>query len=495
MKRGERWIFVLALLVGLFAVNLFSAHHFIRWDLTEQKEYTLSPATKKLLQGLDDVVTIRLYFSGNLPPALLSLRRDVGDLLGEFRTYAGAKLHIENFNPDEDQVTEQKVQMMGIPPLTVNVIQKDKQELAKVYLGMAVQFGDKQAVLPVVQSISNLEYQLTATIIKVSQKEKPKLGWYASTSAQESTDKPGLKLLREQLEDRYTIQEVDPKKIAEWSAKETPATILFVADPLDAKLWDKLEGYLKDGGKLLVFAETVAVEAGLQAKPQTLNINDFLKNHHIEVETDLALDQSNAMATFSGGMISYHIPYAYWPRVIRDTFDKKNPVTAELESLVFPWVSSLKIMDDPDKKTTILATTTSYGVTQAITEPTSLDPTGSEQAYGNGVRKETPLVAMENSNLLVVGNLRFVRDDFLKQFPENLTFFENAVDYFSLGESLIGIRSKSGAERPLVVISDQRKVLVKTLNMALTLVILMGTGVSVYWMRRSRHKALRIAYQ
>ena len=45
--------------------------------------------------------------------------------------------------------------------------------------------------------------------------------------------------------------------------------------------------------------------------------------------------------------------------------------------------------------------------------------------------------------LFVVGTSRLVEDRTAQQFADGAVFFENAVDYFALGEQLIGIRSRA----------------------------------------------------
>jgi ABC-type uncharacterized transport system involved in gliding motility auxiliary subunit len=59
----------------LVAANVVAQRWFSRWDLTEKREYSLSPATQKLLGGLEDRVVINAYFTRRLPPYLTNLRR------------------------------------------------------------------------------------------------------------------------------------------------------------------------------------------------------------------------------------------------------------------------------------------------------------------------------------------------------------------------------------------------------------------------------------
>ena len=53
------------LVLGLVVLNLFGRHIGGRLDLTPGKAYTLSPATRRLLGRLDDLVTIKLFASAS----------------------------------------------------------------------------------------------------------------------------------------------------------------------------------------------------------------------------------------------------------------------------------------------------------------------------------------------------------------------------------------------------------------------------------------------
>ena len=83
---GTQVVVEIVVVIAVLAfVNLLSLRFFSRVDLTEGKIFTISDSTKKLLKGLDDVVNIKVYFSKKLPPYLTTLRREVRDILDEYR--------------------------------------------------------------------------------------------------------------------------------------------------------------------------------------------------------------------------------------------------------------------------------------------------------------------------------------------------------------------------------------------------------------------------
>ena len=165
VRYGTNYIALIVILAAILGViNLLSYRHFLRADLTENKQYTISASTKKVLAGLDDIVNIKVYFSKKLPPYLTTLTDQVTDLLDEYRTYAKGNLNIEFIDPAEDPTMEQKLRFMGIPQVRLNVIERDQAQFTNVYLGMAILYGDNKEVIPAVTD-TNILLLLSCNIL------------------------------------------------------------------------------------------------------------------------------------------------------------------------------------------------------------------------------------------------------------------------------------------------------------------------------------------
>ena len=79
MKRSKVITQVLIFIGILVVVNMISENMFLRLDFTADKRYTLSNATKDILEDLDDVITVTAYFTKDLPPQLQKSRKDFED--------------------------------------------------------------------------------------------------------------------------------------------------------------------------------------------------------------------------------------------------------------------------------------------------------------------------------------------------------------------------------------------------------------------------------
>jgi ABC-2 type transport system permease protein len=530
LKRSTNYLILAIITLAILAViNFLSSRHFFRIDLSEGKLFTLSPSTRRLVGELDDLVTINAYFSKKLPSYLVNLRRQVEDLLDEYHAYARGNLQIEFIDPAEDPKTGERVRALGIPQVQMRVIEKDKQQVVVGYLGIAVMYEDKNEVIPVVQEISNLEYELTGAIKKVTAKEVKTLGFLSGHKEPDIDNE--YQLIAEELAKQYQLEKVDTSG-GEFIPEEVDT--LVVAGPKELAQHDLyiIDQFLMQGGKLLLLLDGVNVFKLtqpfqiMQATPRPQPLNDLLSGYGIRVNQDLVLDRSMANFTFSPQrFIRYSLPYPLFPRITKNFFNQENPVVSELELLVLPWASSLEILplDNPELKLTELCKTTDRAWVQMerfeINPQRQLPPPpGSERSYclaaavtgrfksfyadkpipptvkGKSLRRET-IKESPPTQIIVVGNSSFISNgfmgnNFIRQFTFNATFFLNAIDWLTLGEDLIDIRSRVVIERPLKELSEPGKRLVRYLGVGGVPLLVIGFGLVRFMLRRKRKAEL-----
>jgi len=177
------------LLIGIIAVvNFFSYQIFHRFDLTQGKVYSISSASKKTVGNLEDIVSIKAYFSGNLPSQFISVRQEVSDLLKEYQAYSGGKVRVEFIDPGDNEEIKKELYMKGIPQLTFQVLAKDQAQTVNGYMGLTVSYGDKTEVIPAIgQDTRDLEYRITTNIKKVTAKEIATIGYVTSNKTANPT--------------------------------------------------------------------------------------------------------------------------------------------------------------------------------------------------------------------------------------------------------------------------------------------------------------------
>ena len=483
----------LALAIVLFfilvIINGLSKKAFKRLDLTESKRYTISKSTKKLLGQLDDIVRVEAYFS-EAPDQVKLIKDEVKDMLDEYDAFASGNLQIEFINPTEDDDLKQKLRMKGIPEIQVQVREKDKIEVRNAYMGLVVVYGDKQEVIPVIQKTTTLEYDLTSAILKTTRKEAKTVGFLEGHDEVDIYGQ-GFENLRRELDKQYTLRKID---VSQGSPIESDVSTLIVAgpqSPLQANEKYEIDQFLMNGGKIVFLVDAVKMAPGsIQASPLSTGLTDLLSHYGIQLGNNLVQDISHDNLTYSqGGFMTITRPYPFFIKVLKsyqystgstsEGFPADSVATSGLDSLVLPWSTSLSVVAKEGVSTTIMAKTSNQAWTAQA--PYNLDPTrmftppsSVKNSYPVAVLlageftsfyagKEIPSASnedgeedTENKNkdrktvekspptqIVVVGTSQFLRQPRV----DGLTFFQNSIDYITLGSSLIGIRSKQISDR------------------------------------------------
>jgi ABC-2 type transport system permease protein len=176
------------LVTALVIVNLIFVNVWMyplrgaRLDLTEQKEYSLSQATRDLLADLQEPLLIRGYFSEKTHPLLAPLIPQIRDMLREYQIAAGGKLEVDIVDPATDPDIEAEAnQTYGIRPTPFQISGRYEASVINSYFNILMRYGDQSVILNYGDLIEvetlpdntldvhlrNLEYDLTRSIKKV----------------------------------------------------------------------------------------------------------------------------------------------------------------------------------------------------------------------------------------------------------------------------------------------------------------------------------------
>ena len=153
----------------LVILNIVSRNIFFRWDLTDNKMYSLSESSKSVVGKIDDRLTMKVYFSDNLPGEYGNNRRYLQDILEEYAAYSGGNIHFEFYRTDDDEKMKEDAQKSGIQPVQLQVIENDNLEVKRVYMGMVFLYEDERETIPVIQTTTGLEYEITTKIKKFAE--------------------------------------------------------------------------------------------------------------------------------------------------------------------------------------------------------------------------------------------------------------------------------------------------------------------------------------
>lgn len=502
------------LIVGIVLMfNYIASQHFFRVDLTQQQLFAVADSSKEIMRNLDDVVSVKVYFSEKLPPQLFQVRQYLDDMLEELDSYSGGNLRVEFLNPADPKVAQEALGF-GIPRVRMNIVEKDKLEVKKGFLGAAVIYGDKLEILPIIQNHSNIEYDLVAAIKKVTASEPVRLAFLTGHGEPTLEEHIGIDplvdsfgILKQALDRNYDTQLVN---LEQGDSLEGYNALLIAGSKtaFSEKEQYAIDQYLLTGGNIIAFLDAIEVSNSLAATVIDLGLDDFLKHYGVQIEKKFVMDRLNETATFNQGVLSFDIAYPFWVKAVNENFDPINPVVSQLDSFVLPWASPLQAF--PKEGITPIALALSSPDAWVQEEPFVLDPgliqnepsksqyplaafiEGRHESYFNGhelaeAAGEDHLTAStETGRLLVVGNSRFISDRYLIQFSQNLVFAMNAIDYLSLDDSLISIRSKTVIDRPLNELTIQQRSTMKWIGLFLMPLVVVLLGIARYIQRKRK---------
>jgi ABC-type uncharacterized transport system involved in gliding motility auxiliary subunit len=171
----ERYLKFILYLTVIVLVNIVGLSLFFRADLTANKIYSLSPASKAAVSTLSEPLTIKVFFSKNLPAPHNNTERYLKDLLTEYSALGGRYFNytFHNLSQEGGAVADHNREMArsyGIQPLQIRVMENDELKFKNAYMGLVMLHGDLIEKIPAITATNGLEYQLTTAIQKMNNK-------------------------------------------------------------------------------------------------------------------------------------------------------------------------------------------------------------------------------------------------------------------------------------------------------------------------------------
>lgn len=302
----------LVLLIAILA-NVLVHRCSLRIDLTEDKLFTLSDGTKKILSKLDTPVVIRFYCSrreNQMPVPLRGFATRVEELLKEYVRAANGKLKLQKFDPVPDSDAEDSATMDGIAGEMLPTGEK-------FYLGIAVNCLDKTVTIPTVNPMreNTLEYDLTRAIYEASQAKMPVFGIMTSLPVmggnmipfmQNQAPKPPWIFVQE-LKRNFEVKSI-PK---ETESIPSDVRVLLVLHPqeLSKKTLYAIDQYLLSGGRLIIAVDPLSIAEqrssmkammGQQSMPGSSSIPELFSAWGIEFDKDkVVVDVDHSARNFN----------------------------------------------------------------------------------------------------------------------------------------------------------------------------------------------------
>lgn len=528
----QRWKEISLLLLTLVVAGLLilnSGRYFTRIDLTEDKLYSISEVSKRMLDELPGQVSITYYVSDKLS-SVSQTPQLIEDLLDEYATYGGGNLKIEVLDPDKAGLSDE-VQELGIQPRQIQVVEENEQTYAKVFSGISLRYLNRQEVLPLVFSTETLEYQLTSSIRKLLRQDARRIGILVGDSSMSlQNDYSGL---YQALSGSFEVEELTrgdmiPERI----------DILFLLGGRDLRRYDLLhiDQFLMNGGNAFfaIGGVEIDLENNLKAtRYEDLPVFELLESYGVRVEKQLVLDSYAKnfripRQTFDGITWDVLDTYPHWISIRPGNVNKEHPITARFQGLDLLWASPLTLVESSTGRSQHLVESSQEAWIMKdmfITDPYragSLNRQTAESAgqYTLGVAIEKQLPSFfasqaidlppgeilpynemkaqgESSNRVVLfGDAHFASN--LIQYSDsmyNLNFLLNSADWLAKEDGLIKIRSRTVGDTRLNRLEPERAqfqyAFSQIVNLVLIPLLVIGFGMLRYAVRRRQPPVLQ----
>jgi ABC-type uncharacterized transport system involved in gliding motility auxiliary subunit/ABC-type transport system involved in multi-copper enzyme maturation permease subunit len=450
----------MGLLVAILVViNLLGGYIGGRLDLTPDRSYTLSPAVRDLARGLDDLVTIKLFASKELPTEAALLKRDVDDLLRDLRTAGRGKIRIVERDPAANESAARDARDLGIGPVQFNVLGQGELQVKQGWLGLAVQYADATEAIPFVQRSDNLEYRLASAIRTLTRPKKPVLGMIV-----ENAGELRISALQEQLREGYDVRGLSLADTAQPAADVAALLVVGSPDSLTPAQVERYRGFLNRGGGMLVVASGMAISPQMPfATPRPPAWNAVLEPLGVSIAPDLTYDllanEIVPVPTDFGQVLQQY------PLFIRARSTGASLINQEVQEVTLTWTSTIDTSKAGGRVTPLLVTSRAGG---RLTDRAPIDPMQTWPEGDLGTRIVAAAVQGDSGTsrgrAVVIGSSEFASDRFVRRAPDNLALVLNAVDWLAQDEALIAIRSKDRRPPALVYPSETVREAVKYAN-------------------------------
>ena len=383
---------ILKLLVGIalvVVVNLAAERVYFRWDLTEEKRYTIKEATRQMLSELDDEVVVEVYLEGKLNSGFTRLQEGVRQTLEEFRVYSDNQVQYRFIDPaaamgEEAQMQfMQSLSQMGIQPTNI-IEEKDGQRSEKlIFPGAVVSYGgiEKGVMLlkgnaassaeeKLNQSIESVEYELASAIYQLTNLETKSIGLVKGHGELDSLD---IISFENTLRAQYSVQDVYLE-----AADLSQISALLIAKPQTAfseleKYY--LDQYLMNGGKVIMLIDKLQASMDSASNefnyafPFELNLDDQLFRYGIRINNNLLQDNSSAKYPIVTGMMGDQpqIQLIQWPFFPLFNRFADHPITRNINAVKGQFVSSLDTVKAENVQKIPLMFTSDYS--RSVTAP------------------------------------------------------------------------------------------------------------------------------
>ena len=366
-------------------------------------------------------------------------------------------------------------------------------------MGMAILYEDNKEVLPVIQTTTGLEYEITTKIKQLVETNKPSVA-IAQFEGQNEPYQSIQNILRQ----RYDVSLI---KLSETIPLNISAILIGgITDSLSSVEKNNLSQFMDRGGNMFVSQNRVKTNLQIQqAVPIKSDFFNFLQKYGFYVEENLVTDKICGRVNVQQqmGPIRMNVPMEYPLLPIIRSFNEKESIVSGLEQMQLIFPSEIKQDSssfDNVEFTPLFFTSKESG---ELKGSYNLSPDPQQNPFMRMFNKSNQILGARTellnssgivNQVVLVGDSEFMADNGGGRSPENHIFILNSIDYLVGDQDLISLRSREITSRPLEDLSDASKKTWKWVNISAPSLLVIGFGLVRIRKQKNRSNTLEELY-
>ena len=381
MQRSFIQLLLYVAIIGL--LNFIASFFFSRFDLTSDKRYTLSPATKEMLGKLDDIVYFKIYLDGNLPAGFDRLKTATKEILDEMRVYSNGNIEYQFINPAEnpekkkqDEIARQLIQK-GLSPTYIEVKVEAGTSQQLIFPGMLASYRTREFPIQIFKeqvsvssdmqlnnSIQSLEYEISSTLRVLTMDSKPKIAFSEGHGELDSIDVADI---FQSLGYYYSVSRIKLEGKLKDIETLNKQKALIIAKP-DSAFSEQnkfiIDQFIMQGGKVLWLVDGVYASMDSLSKSGTayalnipINIDNQLFKYGIRVNANLIMDTRSGFIPVPVNNKYKLMPWFYFPLLSQSN---NHPIVNNINLVKGEFTSTVDTINIPGIKKTYLLSTSKY---------------------------------------------------------------------------------------------------------------------------------------
>ncbi len=371
---------LIVLIAALILLNILGNYFYKRFDLTQDKRFTLSEEAKQIVDRVDSPLIVDVFLKGDFPPEFRRLQTETEQLLEEFSAY-NPNIKFEFIDPTEkgNEAFQSQFEKFGLIPAQVSVMENGKQSTELVYPwalahhdGKSVKIGLLKNQLGatseerVNSSLQNLQYAFADAFKKIASEKSKKVAVLKGNGEYEDRY---IADFFSTLREYYFIAPFTLDSVASNPEKTLKALesfdLIVTAQPTEAFSDEEkyvLDQYIMNGGKSLWLLDATQMQVDTVsgttfAFGKDLNLNDFFFKYGIRINPNLVKDVYSAPIVLASGdeRDSQYNRYPWFFSPLSSSANN-HPIVSNIEAVKFDYASAIDTLPNNIKKTVLLST-------------------------------------------------------------------------------------------------------------------------------------------